>query len=50
MREGGLREVIGGVMAVGNVLGGEFLILTNKIIEFYLALPLNVKALKRPRK
>ena len=49
-REGGLGEVVGGVVAVGNVLGGGLLILTNEIIEFCLALLLNVEALKRPRK
>ena len=47
---GGLREVVKGVVAMGNVLGGGLLILINEIIKFYLALPLNVEALKRPRK
>ena len=49
-RGGGLGEVVGGVVAVGNVLGGGLLISANEIIEFCLALPLNVEALKRPRK
>ena len=44
----GLGEVIKGVIAVGNVLGGGLLISANEIIKFYLALLPNVEALKRP--